>query len=59
MSSVLIKAGLRARILIHLLEAEKTTFRKEPSFESSECTAVLTVATFFVLYFEDLSVLAV
>ncbi len=28
----------RARILKHLLEAEKTTFREEPSFQRSEST---------------------
>ncbi len=46
----------RARILKHLLEAEKSTFRGEPSFERSECTAELSVATFFVLYLKDFSV---
>jgi hypothetical protein len=38
----------RARILKHLLEAEKSTFQGEPSFQRSECTAGLTVATIFV-----------
>ncbi len=38
----------RARILKHLLEAKKSTFRGGLSFQRSECTAGLTVATIFV-----------
>ncbi len=41
----------RARILKHLLEAEKSTFRGELSFQRSECTAGLTVATIFCVVF--------
>jgi hypothetical protein len=49
-----------ARILKHLLEAEKSTFWGELSFQRSECTAELTVATILcVLYFKDFSVLTV
>jgi hypothetical protein len=40
----------RARILKHLLEAEKSTFQGELSFQRSECTAGLTVASFFVVF---------
>jgi hypothetical protein len=36
-----------ARILKHLVEAEKLTFRRELSFQRSGCTAGLTVATIF------------
>jgi hypothetical protein len=35
----------RARIRKHSVEAEKSTFRGELSFQRSECTAGLTVAT--------------
>ncbi len=50
----------RARILKHLLEAEKSTFQGELSFQRSECTAGLTMATILcVLDFKDLSVLTV
>jgi hypothetical protein len=38
---------LRARILKNLVEAEKPTFRGKLSFQRSECTAGLTVATSF------------
>ncbi len=38
----------RARILKHLLEAEKSTFRKELSFERSESTTGLGQATVVV-----------
>ncbi len=44
-------ARTRARILEHLLEAEKSTFRGELSFQRSECTAGLTVATTFCVVF--------
>ncbi len=37
-----------ARILEHLVEAKKSTFRGEPSFQRSECTAGLTVVTSFL-----------
>ncbi len=40
---------VRARILKHSMEAEKSTFQAELSFQRSECTAGLTVATSFVL----------
>ncbi len=51
---------LRARTLRDLLEAEKSIFRGELSFQTSECTAELTVATIVsVLYFKDFSVLTV
>ncbi len=49
----------RAQILTHLLEAEKSTFRGEPSFQRSECTAGLTATTILLLYFKDFSVLTV
>ncbi len=39
----------RARILKHLVGAEKSTFQGELSFQRSECTAGLTMASFFVL----------
>jgi hypothetical protein len=42
-------SGLRAQILKHLLEAEQSTLQGELSFQRSECTAGLTVASFFVL----------
>ncbi len=49
-----------ARILKHLLEAEKSTFRGELSFQRSECTAGLTVSTILcVFYLKDFSVLTV
>jgi hypothetical protein len=38
----------RARILKHLLEAEKSTFPKELSFQRSESTIGLLQATVFV-----------
>jgi hypothetical protein len=38
----------RARILKHLLEAEKSTFREELSFQRSESTIGLLQATVFV-----------
>ncbi len=38
----------RARILKHLLEAEKSTFREELSFQRSESTKGLFQATVFV-----------
>jgi hypothetical protein len=41
----------RARILNHLLEAEKLTFRGKLSFQRLECTAGLTLATIFALVF--------
>ncbi len=37
----------RARILKHATEAEKLTFQGELSFQRSECTEGLTVATIF------------
>jgi hypothetical protein len=37
-----------ARILKHSMEAEKSTFQGELSFQRSECTAGLTVATSFL-----------
>ncbi len=40
----------RARILKHLVEAEKSTFQGELSFQRSECTAGLTVPSFFVVF---------
>ncbi len=40
-------AVTRARILKHLVEAEKLTFRGELPFQRSECTAGRTVATIF------------
>ncbi len=40
-----------ARILKNLIEAEKSTFRGELSFQRSECTAGFTVATQFLWYF--------
>jgi hypothetical protein len=44
----------RAQILKHLLEAEKSTFWGELSFQRSECTAGLTMAKILcVLYFKD------
>jgi predicted metal-binding protein len=36
----------RARILRHLLEAEKSTFREGPSFQRSESTAGLILQQF-------------
>jgi hypothetical protein len=49
-----------AQILKHLLEAEKSTFRGELTFQRLESTAGLTVATILcVLYFKDFSVLTV
>jgi hypothetical protein len=39
----------RARILKHLVEAEKLTFQGELSFQRSKCTAGLTVAAIFGL----------
>ncbi len=41
----------RARILKHSMEAEKSTFRGEPSFQRSECTAGFTEATTFLCCF--------
>jgi hypothetical protein len=41
----------RARILKHLVEAEKSTFRGELPFQRSERTAGLTMATVFFLHF--------
>ncbi len=50
----------RARILKHLLEAEKSTFQGVLSFQRSECTAGLTMDTILcVLDFKDFSVLTV
>ncbi len=50
----------RARILKHLLEAEKSTFRDELSFQRLECTAGYTVATIlYALYFKDFYVLTI
>ncbi len=43
----------RARILKHIVEAEKSTFQRELSFQRSECTAGLTVATVFCVDFKD------
>jgi hypothetical protein len=43
----------RGRILKHLVEAEKSTFLGELSFERSECTAGRTVATTFCVDFKD------
>jgi hypothetical protein len=40
-----------ARILKHLVKAEKSPFRGELSFQRSACTAGLTVATIFVCCF--------
>ncbi len=40
----------RARILKHLLEAEKSTFREELSFQRSESTIGLLQATVFYIY---------
>ncbi len=48
-----------SRILKNLLEAEKSTFRGELSFQRSECTAGFTVATIFMLCFKDFFVLTV
>ncbi len=42
-----------ARILKHLLEAEKSTFRKELSFQRSESTIGLLQATVFVYERKD------
>ncbi len=42
----------RARILKHLMEAEKSTFQGELSFQRSWCTSGLTVATIFVVCFK-------
>ncbi len=49
----------RARILKHLMEAEKSTFWGELSFQRSECTARFTLATIFMLCFKDFFVLTV
>jgi hypothetical protein len=46
--------GYRARILKHLLEAEKSTFRNELSFQRSESTTGLLQATIFVKWFKRL-----
>ncbi len=43
----------RARIFKHSVEAEKSTFRGELSFQRSECTAGLTVATTFYAASKD------
>jgi hypothetical protein len=43
----------RARILKHLLEAEKSTFRIKLSFQRSESTTGLLQATIFVNYRKD------
>jgi hypothetical protein len=43
----------RAQILKHPMEAEKSTFQGELSFQRSECTAVLTVATTFCAASKD------
>jgi hypothetical protein len=40
--------NIGARILEHLVEAEKTTFHEELSFQRSESTLVLLQATVFV-----------
>jgi hypothetical protein len=44
---------LGARILKHLVEAKKLAFLGELSFQRSECTADLTVATFLCVDFKD------
>ncbi len=49
----------RARILKHSMEAEKSTFHGELSFQRSECTAGFTVAKIFVLCFKHFFVLTV
>ncbi len=41
--------GSRGRIHKHLVEAEKSTFQGELSFQRSWCTAGITVTTIFVL----------
>jgi hypothetical protein len=43
----------RARILKHLLEAEKSTFREEPSFQRSENTIGILQATVCVHDIKD------
>jgi hypothetical protein len=53
MKCLRIRAQSRARILKHLVEAEKLTFQGELSFQRSECTAGLTVATIFYVDFKD------
>jgi hypothetical protein len=49
----------RARILKHLMEPEKSTFRGELSFQRSESTAGFTLATIVMLCFKDFFVLTV
>ncbi len=43
-----VESVYRARILKHLLEAEKSTFREELSFQRSESTTGLLQGTVFV-----------
>jgi hypothetical protein len=47
-SQILLYFDIRARILKHLLEAEKSTFRKELSFQRSEGTTGFVQAIVFV-----------